>query len=182
MRGFVCALSENTGRASEAYPGRHDSGAVPVRLASRGVVQNKLECIEIPAGPASSAECKDRGERGNKSTPKTASMNKLFGAFLRHMRQPMYKDRMSGDCMLPWIRFHSIKGYNDMLSILEGFPAIRQTLDRVPSLIVQIQKDIDGKATDVFYELSKKPAADLTADDDVKLHVRRTKERIEIER
>ncbi len=92
-------------------------------------------------------------------------MNKLFVAFLWHMHQPMYKDPLSGDYILPWVRLHSIKGYNDMLSILEGFPAIRQTFNLVPSLMMQIQEYVDGKATDVFYELSKKPAADLTADE-----------------
>ncbi|UCD58821.1 MAG: glycoside hydrolase, partial [Candidatus Hydrogenedentota bacterium] len=94
-------------------------------------------------------------------------MNKLFVAFLWHMHQPMYKDPISGTYTLPWVRLHSTKGYNDMLSILEGFPKIRQTFNVVPSLMMQIQEYASGEATDIFYEVSKKPAAELTVDERV---------------
>ena len=44
--------------------------------------------------------------------------NKLYVAFLWHMHQPVYKDPTSNRYILPWVRLHSTKGYNDMLSIL----------------------------------------------------------------
>ncbi|NQU08849.1 MAG: hypothetical protein HQ583_09820 [Candidatus Abyssubacteria bacterium] len=92
-------------------------------------------------------------------------MNKLFVAFLWHMHQPMYKDPISGDYILPWVRLHSIKAYNDMLSILEGFPKIRQTFNLVPSMMKQVEEYASGEATDVFFELSRKPAEELTAEE-----------------
>ena len=94
-------------------------------------------------------------------------MNKLYIAFLWHMHQPMYKDPISGEYTMPWVRLHSTKGYNDMLSILADFPEIRQTFNFVPSLMVQIQDYASGEATDIFYELSKKPADELTVDERV---------------
>ena len=92
-------------------------------------------------------------------------MSKLYVAFLWHMHQPMYKDPLSGRYILPWVRLHSIKGYNDMLSILEGFPKIRQTFNLVPSMMRQIEDYASGEASDVFLELSRKPAGELTADE-----------------
>jgi len=92
-------------------------------------------------------------------------MNKLFVAFFWHMHQPMYKDPISGKYLLPWVRLHSIKGYNDMLSILEGFPKIRQTFNLVPSMMTQIEEYASGEASDVFLELSRKPAEELTPDE-----------------
>ncbi len=94
-------------------------------------------------------------------------MNKLHVAFLWHMHQPMYKDPISGEYTLPWVRLHSTKGYNDMLSILEGFPQIRQTFNLVPSLMTQIQEYASGEANDVFCELSRKPADELSEDERV---------------
>lgn len=94
-------------------------------------------------------------------------MNKLHVAFLWHMHQPMYKDPLSGKYILPWVRLHSTKGYNDMLSVLEGFPKIRQTFNLVPSLMTQIQEYAGGEASDTFYELSRKPADELSADERV---------------
>ncbi|MBI4830327.1 MAG: hypothetical protein HY801_01990 [Candidatus Lindowbacteria bacterium] len=92
-------------------------------------------------------------------------MNKLHVAFLWHMHQPMYKDPLSGKYTLPWVRLHSTKGYNDMLSILEGFPKIRQNFNLVPSLMAQIEDYANGEASDTFYELSRKPASELSPDE-----------------
>ncbi len=92
-------------------------------------------------------------------------MNKLFVAFFWHMHQPMYKDPLSGEYILPWVRLHSIKGYNDMLSILDGFPETRQTFNLVPSMMSQIEEYASGEATDVFLEISRKPADELSADE-----------------
>ena len=89
-------------------------------------------------------------------------MNKLFVAFLWHMHQPMYKDPLSGDYILPWVRLHSIKGYNDMLSILEGFPAIRQTFNLVPSLLDQLDLYLSG-GTDRHLELTHLPVEELSS-------------------
>jgi alpha-amylase/alpha-mannosidase (GH57 family) len=81
------------------------------------------------------------------------------------MHQPMYKDPLSGRYIMPWVRLHSIKGYNDMLAILDGFPEVRQTFNLVPSMMAQIEDYTSGAASDIFLDLSRKPAAELTPDE-----------------
>lgn len=58
--------------------------------------------------------------------------------FIWHMHQPLYKDRLSGKYLLPWVRLHAIKDYLDMVTILEEFPKIKQTFNMVPSLLEQL--------------------------------------------
>src|SRR3989338_5798824 len=89
-------------------------------------------------------------------------MKPLHTAFLWHMHQPMYKDPITGVYTMPWVRLHSIKGYYDMISLLEEFPEVRVTFNIVPSLIIQINDYADGKARDVFWNKSMKPAVDLS--------------------
>lgn len=66
---------------------------------------------------------------------------------------------------MPWVRMHGIKGYYDMISLLEEFPDIRMTFNIVPSLIVQIKDYINGTAKDMFWDVSMKPAADLSLEE-----------------
>lgn len=86
----------------------------------------------------------------------------LSVAFLWHMHQPYYRDPLSGDYTLPWVRLHACKGYYDMASLLDDFPRLRQTFNLVPSLLRQIEEYMQEQAKDVFLEHSRKPAADLT--------------------
>lgn len=86
----------------------------------------------------------------------------LYLAFLWHMHQPYYKDLVTGEYILPWVRLHGIKDYYDMVAILEGFPSIHQTFNLVPSLVEQLMDYASGTAREKFLELSKKPAAELT--------------------
>jgi alpha-amylase/alpha-mannosidase (GH57 family) len=88
-------------------------------------------------------------------------MDKLYVAFLWHMHQPLYKDPGSGKYNLPWVRLHALKGYADMLGVLDDFPRIRQTFNFSPSLMMQLEDYASGKASDVFLELSRKPATEL---------------------
>ncbi len=88
----------------------------------------------------------------------------LYLAFIWHMHQPYYRDLVSGEIRLPWVRLHGIKDYLDMVKILEGYPDIRQTFNLVPSLIEQIQAYIDG-AKDTYQAISYKKANELTADE-----------------
>ena len=83
------------------------------------------------------------------------------------MHQPYYKDDITGDCILPWVRLHGIKDYYDMPAILSDFPAIHQTFNLVPSLLKQIQDYVERGASDKFLDLALKPAAEL--DDNEKL-------------
>lgn len=81
------------------------------------------------------------------------------------MHQPYYKNLLTGESPLPWVRLHGVKDYLDMVEILEQYPAIHQTFNIVPSLIEQIESYTDRSVKDTFLELSYKPAKDLTSED-----------------
>jgi alpha-amylase/alpha-mannosidase (GH57 family) len=78
------------------------------------------------------------------------------------MHQPLYKDLVSGEFRLPWTRLHALKDYYGMVKVLQDFPAIHQTFNLVPSMIVQIQEYAAGVAADPFLDCAVKPAEDLT--------------------
>src|SRR5712691_10559128 len=84
---------------------------------------------------------------------------------LWHQHQPFYKDLVSGEYRLPWVRLHALKDYYGMVKLLDEFPGIHQTFNLVPSLISQIQDYVGGTAHDPFLHVAAKPATDLTADD-----------------
>ena len=77
------------------------------------------------------------------------------------MHQPFYKDLVSGEYRLPWTRFHALKDYYGMVKILEEFPAVHQTFNLVPSVVVQIEEYASGKARDPFLDCALKPAEQL---------------------
>ena len=83
-------------------------------------------------------------------------------AFFWHMHQPYYRDPATGEYTLPWVRMHAVKGYYDMISILKDYPAIRQTFNLVPSLLLQLREYENGKVQDVFYDHSRRKAEELT--------------------
>ena len=53
----------------------------------------------------------------------------LSVCFVWHMHQPLYKDRLSGKYLMPWVRLHAIKDYLDMALILKDYPKIKQTFN-----------------------------------------------------
>src|SRR5579863_1958659 len=81
--------------------------------------------------------------------------------FLWHMHQPYYKNLVTGEYRLPWVRLHALKDYYGMVKLLDEFPSLHQTFNLVPSLIAQIQDYMKGEAQDPFLELAAKPARDL---------------------
>src|ERR1700704_4306832 len=84
---------------------------------------------------------------------------------LWHQHQPFYKDLVTGEYRLPWVRLHALKDYYGMVKLLDEFPNVHQTFNLVPSLITQIQDYVNGEARDQFLALSCKPAAHLTLAD-----------------
>jgi alpha-amylase/alpha-mannosidase (GH57 family) len=78
------------------------------------------------------------------------------------MHQPFYKDLVTGEYRLPWTRFHALKDYYGMVKILDDFPAVHQTFNLVPSMIVQIEEYAAGKAADPFLDCAIKRAHELT--------------------
>ncbi len=84
---------------------------------------------------------------------------------LWHQHQPFYKDLVTGEYRLPWVRLHALKDYYGMVKLLEEFPEVHQTFNLVPSLISQIQDYAEGNAHDPFLRVAARPANDLTADE-----------------
>ena len=81
--------------------------------------------------------------------------------FLWHMHQPYYKDLVTGQYRLPWVRLHALKDYYGMVKLLDEFPEVHQTFNLVPSLISQIQDYVSGAAHDPFLEVASHAAYDL---------------------
>src|SRR5271167_1124011 len=82
--------------------------------------------------------------------------------FLWHQHQPFYKDLVTGEYRLPWVRLHALKDYYGMVKLLDEFPNVHQNFNLVPSLITQIQDYVAGTAQDPFLKVAAKPAMDLT--------------------
>jgi alpha-amylase/alpha-mannosidase (GH57 family) len=83
-------------------------------------------------------------------------------AFILHMHQPYYKNLITGEAELPWVRLHGIKDYLDMALILDEFPEMHQTFNVVPSLLEQIEDYCSGNLTDKYLRLSYKKVSELT--------------------
>ena len=85
-------------------------------------------------------------------------MNKVFLAILWHQHQPYYKDVVTGEMVMPWVRLHGIKDYIGMVDILDEFPTLRFTVNLVPSLIDQIDDYVHGACKERHLELARKNA------------------------
>ncbi|MCX6339155.1 MAG: glycoside hydrolase family 57 protein [Candidatus Aureabacteria bacterium] len=92
-------------------------------------------------------------------------MKQLALAFYWHMHQPYYYDPLTKVSAMPWVRMHATMGYFDLISLLEEFPAIRQTFNYVPSLLKQIEEYTSGEVRDLFFEHTVKPAAELSQEE-----------------
>jgi alpha-amylase/alpha-mannosidase (GH57 family) len=84
---------------------------------------------------------------------------------LWHQHQPFYRDLVTGQYRLPWVRLHALKDYYGMVKLLDDFPEVHQTFNLVPSLVTQIQDYVAGTAQDPFLQVAAKPAKDLTPDE-----------------
>ena len=85
--------------------------------------------------------------------------------FLWHMHQPYYVNPVTRTSMMPWVRLHCVKGYLDMISVIEDFPRVRLNFNLTPVLLLQIKELVDGEISDLWLEWSKKPAALLDEND-----------------
>ena len=92
-------------------------------------------------------------------------MASLRVILLWHQHQPFYKDLVSGEYRLPWVRLHALKDYYGMVKLLDEFPKVHQNFNLVPSLLVQIQDYVAGTAQDPFLRVAAKPAKELTPDE-----------------
>src|SRR5262245_61589508 len=86
-------------------------------------------------------------------------------AFLWHMHQPFYKNNADSSYLLPWVRLHGLKDYYGMVRILREFPQIKQNFNLVPSLLIQIEDYVNGRANEAMLQLSLKPVDELDESD-----------------
>src|SRR3979411_2181691 len=80
---------------------------------------------------------------------------------LLRQHHPFYKDLVTGEYRLPWVRLHALKDYYGMVKLLDEFPNVHQSFNIVPSLMVQIQDYVDGTAQDPFLRVVPEPAKEL---------------------
>ena len=92
---------------------------------------------------------------------------KLSVCFVWHMHQPLYKDRLTGLYLMPWVRLHGIKDYLDMAQMLEDFPKVRQTFNLVPSLLEQLEDYAEHDAVDQQLLLTIKDEKNYTNEDKI---------------
>lgn len=88
----------------------------------------------------------------------------LYVAFIWHQHQPLYKSRVAGSYRLPWVRLHGVKDYLDLILILERYPKLHQTVNLVPSLILQLEEYAAGTAFDPYLSLTLTPDDQLSDD------------------
>ncbi len=85
--------------------------------------------------------------------------------FLWHMHQPYYVDPTTQTATMPWVRLHSVKGYLDMISVIEDFPGVRVNFNLTPVLMLQMKELIEGQVSDLWMSWARRPAADLQEDE-----------------
>ncbi len=88
----------------------------------------------------------------------------LHVALIWHQHQPLYKSPVAGKYRMPWVRLHGIKDYLDLVLILEQFPKLHQTVNLVPSLLIQIEDYAAGTAFDPYLELLLTPVDTMTSE------------------
>src|SRR5467141_301952 len=92
-------------------------------------------------------------------------MKPLHVAFIWHMHQPYYKDDLTNTYLLPWVRLRSAKDYYKMPALLDGYQKVRATFNLVPSLLAQIEDYGKEESVDLFLNLSRRPAGELSVEE-----------------
>ncbi|MBN1477899.1 hypothetical protein JXA47_14185, partial [Candidatus Sumerlaeota bacterium] len=90
-----------------------------------------------------------------------AKRNPLHVALVWHQHQPHYRDLMTHEHVMPWVRLHATKDYLDMALILDEFPDMHMTINLVPSLVEQLEEFARGEADDPWLTLVERPAEEL---------------------
>jgi alpha-amylase/alpha-mannosidase (GH57 family) len=84
-------------------------------------------------------------------------------AILWHQHQPYYKKEET--FILPWVRLHGAKDYYDLPTLLREFPAVKQTFNLAPSLMLQIEEYCINGTRDKVQILTEITAEHLTETD-----------------
>ncbi|MHB8095030.1 MAG: hypothetical protein ACYDH0_08820 [Candidatus Aminicenantales bacterium] len=83
----------------------------------------------------------------------------MFLSIVWHLHQPIYRDPVNGEYVLPWVNLHATRNYHPMarLALESGYPC---TFNIVPCLLEQLEEYAAGAARDPFQEaLEKDPSA-----------------------
>ncbi|MFA6320522.1 MAG: glycoside hydrolase family 57 protein [Candidatus Omnitrophota bacterium] len=88
-------------------------------------------------------------------------------AFLWHMHQPFYKDPLSNEYMMPWVRLRGVKDYFPMAALVDKFDSMRATFNLVPSLVEQINDYVNNDASDTYLDMTVKKASSLSSADKI---------------
>src|SRR3977135_3989250 len=81
------------------------------------------------------------------------------------MHQPYYKDDLTNTYLLPWVRLRCAKDYYKMPAVLDAYPKVRATFNLVPSLLAQIEDYGKEESVDLFLNLSRRNAEDLSGEE-----------------
>lgn len=87
----------------------------------------------------------------------------LYVAFIWHQHQPLYRSYVDREYRLPWVRLHGTKDYLDLVLLLQQFPKLHQTVNLVPSLILQIEDYVNGTAFDPYLSVALTATETLNA-------------------
>ncbi|MBD1888326.1 glycoside hydrolase [Coleofasciculus sp. FACHB-SPT9] len=86
----------------------------------------------------------------------------LYISFIWHQHQPLYKSRAVNQYRLPWVRLHGTKDYLDLVLLLARYPKLHQTVNLVPSLILQLEDYVAGTAMDPYLAAALTPEQQLS--------------------
>lgn len=85
-------------------------------------------------------------------------------ALFWHQHQPYYPDDVTGENLMPWVRLHATKDYVGMALHIQEVPEFHCTINLVPSLLLQIQRYVNG-GSDRHLDVSRLPADSLSQED-----------------
>ncbi|WP_417849207.1 alpha-amylase/alpha-mannosidase [Thalassoglobus sp.] len=85
-------------------------------------------------------------------------------ALFWHQHQPYYPDDIANETLMPWVRLHATKDYIGMALHIQEVPEFHCTINLVPSLLVQIERYVNG-GSDRHLDVSRIPADSLSLED-----------------
>jgi alpha-amylase/alpha-mannosidase (GH57 family) len=100
--------------------------------------------------------------RGASHAPRTGSTEE--GSRSSSIAAPPVQYPSSIPYRLPWVRLHGIKDYLDLILLLAEHPSLHQTVNLVPSLILQIEDYVAGVAMDPYLIATLSPVEQLPLD------------------
>jgi alpha-amylase/alpha-mannosidase (GH57 family) len=90
-------------------------------------------------------------------------MRPLKIAILWHFHQPYYKK--DDTLILPWVRLHGVKDYWDLPELFHEYPNVRQTINLVPSMQMQVEEYVVRSTSDRVQQLTAIKASSLSEKD-----------------